>query len=369
MSVIFSFITFYAQYRPTVIHFPLISRIANALVSFVTYLGKTFWPYDLAVIYPFVEQIPLWHVLKATLLIIVISTAVITMAKRLPYLLMGWIWYLVTILPVIGIIQINSQAMADRYTYLPLIGISIMLAWGIPLLFSGEDLRKKILLPPGIASVAILAILTWHQCGYWENNTKLLNHNLHSTKNNFLAHNNLGAVLFKEGKIEESIDHYNEAIRVKQNIAVTYYNRGNAYNKLGQYQRAIEDFNEAIRQKPDYAEAYYNIGTIYAALGRYQLAIDNYNQAVNIKPDYAEAYYNRGNSYAGLNQYSLAIADYNNTIGLSPNDAEAYYNRGTIYAALGRYQLAIEDFKKVILLKPDFEGAYQSLQMVLAKQQ
>ncbi|KUG23969.1 hypothetical protein ASZ90_006232 [hydrocarbon metagenome] len=291
------------------------------------------------------------------------------MAKKSPYLLTGWLWYVIILLPVIGIVQINSQAMADRYTYLPLIGIGIMLAWGMPLLFPGEDIRKKFLLPAGIASIAILAGLSWHQCGYWKNDAKLFNHTLLSTKNNFLVHNNFGAALFKEGKIEEAINHYHEAIRIKSDVAETYYNRGNAFTKLGQYQRAIMDFNKAIRQNPDYVEAYYNRGTVYGKLNQYQLAIKDYNQVVRLKPDYAEAYYNRGNSYAYLRQYSLAVADYSNAVSLNPNDADAYYNRGTIYVALGQYRQAIDDFNKVILLKPDYVEAYRSLQLALARQQ
>jgi len=369
LSAVFSIITLYAQYRATVIHFPLGSRIVNALVSFVVYLEKTFWPHDLAVFYPFVDPLPAWQVLGAVLLIIFISVTVILMVRRSPYLLVGWLWYAIILLPVIGVIQINSQAMADRYTYLPLIGIGIMLAWGIPPLFQREDIRKIILFPAGIAVIVILAVLSWHQCGYWENDVKLFNHILHSTKDNFLAHNNLGAALFKEGKFEAAINHYNKAIRIKPDIAVTYHNRASAYAKLGQYQRAVEDFSEAIRQKPDYAEAYYNRGTIYGILHQYSLAIIDYNQAVRIKPDYAEVYYNRGNSYANLGQYSLAIADYGSAIGLNPNDAQAHYNRGTIYAALGQYQPAIEDFQKAIFLKPDYEQAHQSLQLALARQQ
>jgi tetratricopeptide (TPR) repeat protein len=359
-SAVFFIITLYAQYRPSVIHFLLSSRIANALVSFVTYLKKIFWPHDLAVFYPFVDQLPVWQVLGTALLILVISIAVIVAVKRLPYLLVGWLWYAITLLPVIGIIQINSQAMADRYTYLPLIGIGIMLAWGIPSFIKSEKTRKEILFPTGVAVMVILAVLAWHQCGYWGNDIKLLNHILYSTKDNFLVHNNLGAALFKEGKFEEAIDHYNKAISIKPDIALIYYNRGNAYAKLGQNQRAMEDFNEAIHRKPDYAEAYYNRGTIYGKLGQYPLAIEDYNQAIHIKPDYTDAYYNRGNSQVNLGRYSLAIADYGHAIGRNPNDAEAYYNRGTIYFELGQYQNAIDDYSKAINLKQDYANAYNN---------
>ena len=139
---------------PDLKQFPLISRLANAPVAFVTYLEKTFWPHDMAIFYPFPDQIPLWQVLGASLLILVISVAVIVMIKRLPYLFAGWMWYAITIAPVIGIIQVSAAApyaMADRYHYLPSIGLAVMLAWGIPALIKSEEIRKKILFPAGIA--------------------------------------------------------------------------------------------------------------------------------------------------------------------------------------------------------------------------
>ncbi len=300
LSAVLVIIILYAPDMPIEKGFSLTSRLANAPVSFVTYLGKTFWPHDLTVFYPFADQLPVWQVWGCVLLIIVISAAVIVMTKSLPYLFVGWLWYAITLLPVIKIIQVGNDAMADRYTYLPSIGIAIMLAWGVTLLFKKEDMRKKILLPAGTAVLVILAILTWRQCGYWKNSIELFNHSLQVTKDNYLAHNNIVFALFTEGRIDEAIDHYNKAISIKQNSADNYNNRGVAYDKLGQHQRAIENFNQAIRLKPDYAQAYFNMGNVYAELGQYQQAVENYNNAINLKPDYLQAYSNRGTTY--LNQ-------------------------------------------------------------------
>ena len=196
LSAVFSIITLYNpnQSDTSLKVFSLGSRLANAPVSFMTYLEKTFVPNDMAAFYPFSDQLPAWQVFGTTFLIIVISAAFIVMAKRLPYLFVGWLWYVITLLPVTGIIQISSAApysMADRYHYLPSIGIAVMLAWGIPFLIKHEDTRKKILFPAAIACFAILAVLTWQQCGYWKNSTELFNHALQVTKDNALAHNNL----------------------------------------------------------------------------------------------------------------------------------------------------------------------------------
>jgi predicted negative regulator of RcsB-dependent stress response len=309
LSAVFSIITLYAQYKPNVKHFSLVSRIANAPVSFVTYLEKTFWPHDLAFFYPFSDQIPLWQVLGATVLIIVISIAVIAVVKRLPYLFVGWLWYAITILPVIGIMQVVDFSMADRYTYLPSIGIAIMLAWGIPLVFPCEDMRKKILFPAGVAFLTILSILTWQQCGYWKNSVELFNHALQVTKNNDVAHNNLASFLLEEGKIEEAIEHYNEAIRIKSDDAYTYYNRGLAYLKLRRQQRAIEDYNEAIRLKPDFAEAYKSRGEVYTQLGQYQPAIEDFNKTISLNQNYSDAYINRAVIYLNHRNNTLGCPD------------------------------------------------------------
>ena len=309
MSAVFSIITIYAQYKPNVKHFSLSSRIANAPVSFVTYLGKTFWPHYLAFFYPFSDQIPLWQILGAALLILIISAAVILAVKRSPYLFVGWLWYAITILPVIGIMQVVDFSMADRYTYLPLIGIGIMLAWGIPPLFQGADILKKILFPVGIAFLGILAVLTWKQCGYWKNSIELFNHALQVTKNNDVAHNNLASFLLEEGKIEDAIEHYNQAIRIKSDDAYTYYNRGLANFKLGRQQRAIYDYTRAILLKPDFAEAYNSRGAAYAKLGRQQPAIEDFGKAINLNQDFVEAYINRGVAYLNQRNNELGCPD------------------------------------------------------------
>jgi hypothetical protein len=303
LSAVFSIITFYAQYTskisPLNFKYSWGSRLANAPVSFMTYLEKTFWPHDMALNYPFPAHIPIWQVLGASLLIVILSAAVIALAKRLPYLVVGWLWYAITILPVIGIIPIGDP-MSDRYIYIPSIGIAIMLAWGIPLLFPRENMRRTILLPAAMVVLAILSILTWKQCGYWKNDVTLFNHASQVTKDNTLLmmmHNNLASSLDKEGKITEAIYHYNEVIRLKPDDAHIYNRRGSLYVRLGQYQLAIKDYNEAIRLKPDYASAYNNKGSAYDRLGKYQLAIKDYNEAIRIKPDYTLAYKNRGLSY------------------------------------------------------------------------
>jgi protein O-mannosyl-transferase len=352
LSALLIIITFYTpdEQEINIKSFPPSARLANAPVAFVTYLGKTFWPHDLAVFYPFPSQIPIWQVMGNTFLIIVISAIVIVLVKRLPYLFTGWLWFAITIAPVTGIKQIGDFAMTDRYHYLPSIGIAIMLAWGVPLLFPGKKTRKNILFPMAIALLSFLTFFTWKQCGYWKNSSILFSHALQATKNNYLAHNNLGLALFAEGKTEEAVTHYNEVIRIRPSDVLPYHNKAIVYAKLGQYQLAIENYNDAIRIKPDNADSYNSRGTIYAKLSQYQPAIKDFTKAISLKPDFADAYYNRGTVYHNLGQQRSALDDFTRAINLKPDNISAYFNRGNIYINLGQYQLAIDDFNKAIIL-------------------
>jgi tetratricopeptide (TPR) repeat protein len=309
-SAVFSIITFYAQNKPSSKILDLGFRIANAPVSFVTYLEKTFWPHDLAVFYPFPDQLSIWQVSGAIFLIIVISAAIIAMARRLPYLFVGWLWYAIALLPVIGICQKDLMvAMSDHYAYLPSIGIAIMMAWGIPSLFPQEHTRKRILFPAAIIFFAIITFLTWKQCSYWRNSTYLWNHALKVTKDNALTHGYLAYSLAEEGKLGEAVYHYNEAIRLQPDYANAYYNRGSIYTESGQYQKAIQDYTETIRIIPDYILAYFNRGMAYSKIGRYQEAIGDYNESIRLKPDYADAYNNRSAVYLNMGDIRSGCRD------------------------------------------------------------
>ena len=272
-------------------------RLMNAIVSYVSYLGKTLWPTDLAIIYPYAHSFQRWQVISAAFILLAITVAVVFLIKKTPFLAVGWFWYSGVLFPVSGLLQAGDQAMADRYTYFPFIGIAIMAAWGILFLIKHEETRKKILFPIAIAVLLIMAVFTWRQCGYWRNSINLFSHTLQATKDNALAHDCFGSALIKKGRFEEAINHYNKAIRLAPDYAEAYNERGISYVALGQYQMAIEDFNNAIRLKPDYAYVYNNRGNVYTKLSQYQLAIEDFNNAIDLKPDYAKAYFNRGIIY------------------------------------------------------------------------
>jgi tetratricopeptide (TPR) repeat protein len=368
LSAVFSVIAIYTPDNASFQVIPFETRITNAPVSFLTYLEKTFFPHDMAILYPVSTQIPVWQVLGASLLIVLVSAAVIVTVKRLPYLFVGWFWYAVTILPVIGIIQIGRHLEADRYHYLPSIGIAVALAWGMPALVKNGKIRKKILFPVGIMFLAFLAFLTWRQCTYWRGSIELWSHALEVTENNDYAHNNLGTALSDTGKLEDAVEHYNKAIALSPDDADFSNNRGNAYARMGKYEPAIADLNKAISLNPEYMKAYVNRGNVYAGSGQYQLAMEDYNKAVRLKPDSADAYYNRGCTYSETGQYDEAIKDFTQTLSLDPGYVKAYTNRGAAYAAVGRLLNAVDDYSEAIRLKPDNIPAYYNRAIVYLQQ-
>jgi Flp pilus assembly protein TadD len=353
LSAATTFITLYNPVKPKdactdIIPFGL--RISNAPVSFITYLKKIFWPRDLAILYPLPDTYPFWQVFGTLLLIIIIFTAVIVTARRMPYLFVGWFWYAITLLPVIGIIQAGNEAMADRYTYLPSIGIFIIFAWGIPAFYRSEKIRNRILFPAGISAIAVFSVLTWQQCSYWKNDTELLGHALQVKKDNYLALNYSGLSMLLDGKAQEAINQFNKAIRVKPDFAEAYKNRGNAYYKLEQYQRSIEDYNETIRMKPDFDEAYINRGNAHLMLEQYQLALDDYDKAIRPKSNYARVYKDRGITHYWLGNYSLAMDDFTEAIALEPGYAEAFSMRGIVYLFQHNEELGCSDLQKACTL-------------------
>jgi hypothetical protein len=243
--------------------FPLGVRVGNAFISYMAYIGKMIWPSNLAFFYPHPGGGLPWQVFGSVLLLIAITVAVFKMTKRSSYLATGWLWYTSTLVPVIGIVQIGSFAMADRYTYIPLIGLFIMVAWGVPDLLKKWNYRKEILLASSALSILCLSIITWTQVGYWQNSITLCDHTLKVTDYNWLAYNSRGIAYKNLGNYRQAIEDYDRAIEINPGFAEGYSNRGNAYNEFGNYRQAIEDYGRAIEIKPDFAEAHYNRACVY----------------------------------------------------------------------------------------------------------
>ena len=338
---------------------PPSGRIANAVVSYSTYLVKMLWPTNLAVFYPHPGWWPLWQVLGSVALLIAITVLVLRGAKKRPYAAVGWLWYVGTLVPVIGIVQVGSQALADRYTYIPLVGLFIIVAWAVPELLEKWPYRKEALSALSAVCLLCLFLVTWRQVGYWRNSIALYDHALEVADRNSLIHYNRGTAYTNLSKYTQAIADFNRAIEINPRYVEAYNNRGRAYIGLAKYTEAIANLDRAIEINPRYVEAYTNRGVVYTNLGNYTQAIADFNRAIEINPRYVEAYTNRGVAYGSLGNYTQAIADLDRAIGINPKYGAAYYNRGVAYGSLGNREHAIDDMRRAARL--GHEGARNSL--------
>jgi tetratricopeptide (TPR) repeat protein len=373
ISALSSVVTFYAQSAAgaiTTLHaLPISARLTNAMVAYVSYMGKMFWPVHLAVLYPFPRHnLPIWQALAAGLALAVLTFLAFRQARRHPYLPVGWLWYLGTLLPVIGLVQVGAQAMADRYTYVPFIGLFMVVAWGTADL-AALWRAPRFLLPVGAGVVlAALMVCTWMQVSYWRDSIRLYEHTLQVTRNNPIIHNNLGADLDAEGKVDQAIGHYAEALRLDPDYPEAHNNLGLALAEQGQLDKAIAHYAEALRLKPDYAEAHNNLGLALVKQGQLDQAIGHYTEALRLKPDYANAHNNLGFALAAQGQLDQAIAQYTEALRLDPDYANAHNNLGLALAEQGQLDQAIAHYSAALRLKPDLAETHNNLGVALAKQ-
>jgi tetratricopeptide (TPR) repeat protein len=330
--------------------FPLTDRVKNALISYVMYIGKTLWPDNLAILYPYPESWPLWELWGAGLLLVLITLLVIRAAERFPYLSIGWLWYLGTLVPVIGIVQVGSQAMADRYTYIPIIGLFIIVSWGVPELLRTWRHRNEILAVSSVLLLLCLSVATWTQVGYWRNSLTVFNHTLKVTDRNSIIYASRGAIYNRLGNYAQAIEDYDKAVEFSPKYDEAYNNRGVSRAKLGHHTQGLEDFSRAIEINPTYSEAYRNRGILYGLIGKFNQSISDLDKAIQINADYVEAYNDRGFSYQNLGNHRQARDDFSRAIELNPGYAQAYANRAISSEALGMKSEALEDLKKATQL-------------------
>jgi tetratricopeptide (TPR) repeat protein len=336
VALVFGVVTIYAERGIGALgpatNYPLAGRLQNALLSYLGYLKQTLWPTDLAVFYPYPETFPAWRTAGAGLVGLLLSALLLWAPRQRPYLAVGWLWYVVTLLPVIGLIQVGSFSRADRFTYVPLIGVFLALTWG------GYELTRRwryqvlaLWLAGGVVILLCLGF-TRQQLGYWQDSETLFQHALAVTQNNEAAHNGLGAALGKKGHMDE----------------------------------AIRQFQEALRLKPDHADAHNNLGAALDAKGQIDEAIHQLQEALRLKPDYADAHYNLAAALGKKGQIDEAIRQYQETIRLKPDHAEAHNNLGVACYQQGRTGEAIRQFQEALRLKPDYADARKNLILVLA---
>ena len=347
---------------------PIKIRIANAFISYISYIAKMIWPHNLAVLYPIPKIFLAWQAALAGLLLLCISVVLIRAMRVRPYLGVGWLWYLGTLFPVIGLVQVGVQSMADRYTYVPLIGLFILITWGI------HDLMGRWRHGRIVAATCAALILSGFMAGaslqvrHWKTSTTLFTHALGTTSNNWLIHNNLGFALAKEGKLNEAISHYSEALQIKQNYAIAHNNFGVALAKQGRLDEAISHYSEALRIKQNYAVAHNNLGVALRLQGRLDEAIRHHSEALRIRLDFAKAHNNLGIVLSMQGKTKEAIDHYSEALRIDPNLAEAHNNLGIVLDTQGEWEEAIRHYSEALRIDPDYAKAHFNLAGTLLRQ-
>jgi protein O-mannosyl-transferase len=313
-------------------------------VSYVIYIWKTLWPTRLAVFYPHPnDTLALWEIILAVLLFLAVTTAVIVFRRQRPYLLTGWFWYLVMLIPVIGIVQVGEQGRADRYTYLPLIGLFVAVVWLAVDMVTVRRSRPRVLVTT-MAAVLIVLALAWAafvQTSYWRNSETLWTHALAMTADNDVAHNNLGYLCNDRGELDKAISHFESAARIRSTKRDPHYNLASAFVQMnlgdalarkGRSDDAMVHYDEAIRLQPDFADAYYNRGIALLAKGRVDEATTDFAKVLEMRPDDADAHTSLGNALFQKGSLREAIAQYLTALALAPEDPHSRNNVAWILA-------------------------------------
>jgi tetratricopeptide (TPR) repeat protein len=337
-------------------------RIANALVSYVSYAAATVWPSSLAFFYPFpFDGIDGWNVAGAAAILVSATGFSLFMGKQRKYIPVGWFWYLGTLVPVIGLVQVGMQAMADRYTYLPSIGLYILLTWGARDALGGTRLGKGILRVAAAVSLLGLGVAAWIQVGYWRNDYTLAERALRVTGRNSVALNLLGKARERDGQMERAIEAHRESVRVSPNYVFGWNSLGSALFAAKRYPEALDCFREAVRLGPEYAPAWVNIGTVLRFLGRHSEALEGYREAIRRDPDSLPGWNNLGVALGDLRRYDEAGSAFREALRIDPAFAEAWSNLGVVHRAMGREPDAIAAYREALRLQPDHVKALWNL--------
>jgi len=370
--VISSILTFLAQQSSGAVKalgaLSIITRTANALVSYVTYVLKTIWPINLAVFYPHPgDSLPVWQIFGAALLIATACIWAVQTSKKYPYIAVGLFWYLGTLVPVIGLVQVGEQAMADRYTYIPLIGLFIFIAWGVPDLLKKWQYRKIFLGLSAVVILSALTIISLSQASHWKNGITLFENAVKVTENNYKAQNNLGTALGPVD-IDKAIYHYEESLKIKPNYVRALHNLGTALSERGNYDEAVFYFNKALKINPKRTDVRMNLANVLFIKGKADEAKSHYIEILKTDSENADAHYNLGYVLSTQRNFKEAVFHFREALRINPEYAKAHYFIGNILLKHGKVKEASTHFAEAIKLKPDYAQAYNKVGLILFKQ-
>lgn len=306
--------------------YPLGVRISNALVSYVVYIEKMIWPYDLTIFYPHPDTILILPTAMASMFLATVTFLAIKARTKFPYVIVGWLWYLGVLVPVIGIVQIGSQAMADRYTYVPLIGLFLIVSWGVPDMLRGWRYKKTVIIVSATAVISAMIICTSAQLRYWKSTFSVFSRNISVTGENFLAYNNLGAYFTQKGNMNTAMRHYLKSLQIDPCSPLAHFNIANVYTRQGSLEKAVHHYQEALLIAPDYVRAYNNLGNVFARQDNFKEAIAQYNEALRIDPDNVMACSNLGAALEQLGEFKKAKECYLKALAIDPSFLSAKRN-------------------------------------------
>jgi tetratricopeptide (TPR) repeat protein len=407
LAAIFSAVTMSVQGQAYAIRtweqFPLWIRLGNAAETACLYLMKTFWPSQLMPFYPHVGQgISTGWAVGAAMTVLAISGIAVLLISRLPYLAVGWFWYLGMLVPVSGLVQVGLQAMADRYTYLPLIGAFLVCSWGLTDLVRAKVLPQELAVTACVLALGACCLLSWRQTLLWRDSVALWSHAVECNANNAQAqlslgsalkphgdtsgalrhlqeslrlneanaeaHNNVGIILEENGETANALQHFRRAVEIEPNNADAHYNLGHVLDRFGNKTEATNEYRLALQIDPGHFAACLNLGQTMAQLGKLDEALNQFRQAIDLDPERAEAHYDLALALTDKGESAQAIHEYEEALRLNPSNPQAHNNLGQLFEDENNFVEASKHYAAAYRLQPRFALALANLGLVLAAQ-
>lgn len=369
-------VTLWAQHAGgsmiSVARMPFGVRAANAAVSCAGYIAKMFWPQNLAVFYPHpLATLPVWQVIGSVLFTAAGFAAAVACVKKRPYVTVGWLWYVITLVPVVGLVQVGVQAMADRYTYVPLLGIFIALTWlaadTYERLTSARETPWKRVLPAVVATAIVLTLAarTFVEVGYWRNSETLFTRAIEVTPKNLLAHYNLALEVQKLGRFSEAAEHYRAVLQIDPNNVDATKNLGLSLLREQSYDEASDVFRTLLKLRPGSAKAYQGLAMALEGQGRRAESIAYYRKVVEVEPSSSLGHYNLGNVLSRSGKIDEAANEYHEAIRLDPHSAAAHHNLGVVFQRKHRLDLALKEYREAVRIAPNDPETHNTLGVAL----
>ncbi|HWY75348.1 MAG TPA: tetratricopeptide repeat protein, partial [Verrucomicrobiae bacterium] len=347
---------------------PLSHRVANALVSYFRYLEKMVWPDHLGIFYPLVTSLSPQAVIGATLVLAAATVLAVALRRSSPYLITGWLWFLGTLVPVIGLVQVGQQSMADRYAYVPLIGIFIALVWGLADLSKRWRRATRNALATAAAFVLwVCIVLTESQVHFWQNSAALFDHALTINTNNYAAHYYLGRALEDRGQDKQAMLHFNAAQQLQPGWPPPLSHLGACLERQGDTQSAMDCYESALKVQPDYSPARISLASLLAREGKIDAAANQYQEGLHCDPNAPDLHYNFGNLLVSQGKLAEAVGHYRESLRIDPDSPDAHNNLGVVLLTQGAAAEAVEQFRDALRLRSDFPQAEDQLGTALQR--